>query len=227
MQFWEFCGNDVKLSAKSNRSVVVSSMAFRSDAIIFMLTILWIYLCHFVALGTGKHNEVNDSIYYRCSFDETSVMPLPKPSKTSPVYAGLLGNQTCSGPNNRNDTRDWLKNLTEWIVNARRDLNLPSDIYQRPELQWVSSSFIQTQAMLHDKYLYDRKSGKFTVDRFLDDLQSRYGGLDSILLWHSYPNIGVDARSQFDMLNSLPGGIPKLKEVISSFQQRGVKVCQY
>ena len=50
--------------------------------------------------------------------------------------------------------------------------------------------------MIHDKYLYDRASGNWTVSKLLDDLAARYGGVDSVLLWHSYPNIGVDDRSQ-------------------------------
>jgi hypothetical protein len=40
---------------------------------------------------------------------------------------------------------------------------------------------VQPQAMLHDRYLYDRATQQWTVDRYLDDLQERYGGIDSVV----------------------------------------------
>eukprot|EP01044_Picomonas_judraskeda_P005323 COSAG03_NODE_499_length_7409_cov_11.656088_3_plen_56_part_00 len=47
-----------------------------------------------------------------------------------------------------------------------------------------------------DRYFYDRNSHEYTVDRFLDDLVNRYGGVDSILVWPTYPMIGADDRNQ-------------------------------
>eukprot|EP01049_Picozoa_sp_SAG25_P021416 SAG25_NODE_7935_length_449_cov_1.028571_1_plen_47_part_10 len=47
---------------------------------------------------------------------------------------------------------------------------------------------------MHDRFLYDRATGNWTIDRWLQDVDLRYGGVDSVLLWHSYPNIGVDDR---------------------------------
>ena len=63
--------------------------------------------------------------------------------------------------------------------------------------------------------MYDRENDVWTVDKYLDDVTERYGGIDSVLLWQAYPNIGIDDRNQFDMMTSLPGGLDKLKQVNS------------
>ena len=51
--------------------------------------------------------------------------------------------------------------------------------------------------MLHDRFIFNRSMERgggegWTVNTYLDDLDERYGGVDSVLLWHSYPNIGDD-----------------------------------
>ena len=33
-----------------------------------------------------------------------------------------------------------------------------------------------------------------------------------------YPNIGIDDRNQFDMLDSLPGGIDSFRQLVNDFQ---------
>ena len=43
----------------------------------------------------------------------------------------------------------------------------------------------------------------------------RYGGVDSLLLWQGYPNIGLDDKNQFEMTESLPGGLAGLKDLVS------------
>jgi iron(II)-dependent oxidoreductase len=45
-----------------------------------------------------------------------------------------------------------------------------------------------------------------------------------VLLWHSYPNIGVDSRNQFDMLRSLPGYPHGLQAMVRRFHERDVRV---
>ena len=64
---------------------------------------------------------------------------------------------------------------------------------------------MQPQAMVEDRYLYDPVARRYTVDRFLDDLDKRYGGIDSILLWPVYPNIGIDNRNRYDLLARYAG----------------------
>ncbi len=69
-----------------------------------------------------------------------------------------------------------------------------------------------------------RSRNKYTVDRYLDDLQKRYGGIDAVLVWHIYPNVGIDNRNQYDMLRAMPGGLAGLKQMVADFHRRGVRV---
>ena len=96
--------------------------------------------------------------------------------------------------------------------------------YDRPELKWTQRSFIQAQMMVEDRYFYDPVAGKYTVDRYLDDLERRYGGIDSVLVWAVYCNIGIDWRNQHDLVRALPGGLPGVRQMVADFHRRGVKV---
>ncbi len=96
--------------------------------------------------------------------------------------------------------------------------------YHNPALQWTQSSFIQPQMMVEDRGFYDPVNHRYTVDRYLDDLEKRYGGIDSVLIWHTYPNIGIDNRNQYDMLRAMPGGLDGLRQMVNDFHRRGVRV---
>jgi formylglycine-generating enzyme required for sulfatase activity len=78
--------------------------------------------------------------------------------------------------------------------------------------------------MVQDRYFYDPVARKYTVDRYLDDLEKRYGGIDAVLIWPTYPNMGIDNRNQHDMIRSMPGGVPGVRQMIADFHQRGVRV---
>ena len=91
--------------------------------------------------------------------------------------------------------------------------------YLRPELLWTQRNFIQPQTMAEERYFYDPAAGKYTVGRYLDDLDKRYGGVDSILIWPVYPNIGIDNRNQWDLARDLPGGISGLRRMVEDFHR--------
>ena len=44
------------------------------------------------------------------------------------------------------------------------------------------------------------------------------------MIWHTYPNIGIDNRNQYDLLHDMPGGVEGLKQMINDFHRRGVRV---
>ena len=118
----------------------------------------------------------------------------------------------------------WLKDVTHWRFERKIRIGYDGWRYGQPTLQWTQSSFIQPQMMVQDRYFYDSAAGKYTVDRYLDDLEKRYGGIDSVLIWPTYPNMGIDNRNQQDMIRSMPGGIAGVKQMIADFHRRGVRV---
>ncbi len=119
---------------------------------------------------------------------------------------------------------EWLKDLEHWRTERRIRIGYDSSRYSLPALQWTQSSFIQPQMMVQDRYLYDPVAGKYTVDRYLDDVEKRYGGIDAVLVWATYPNMGMDDRNQHDMVRSMPGGVAGVRQMVADFHRRGVRV---
>ncbi|MEW5975788.1 MAG: formylglycine-generating enzyme family protein [Acidobacteriota bacterium] len=132
--------------------------------------------------------------------------------------------QQIFGPEKKAEFPTWLADIRRWRSESLVRLGYSDAQYARPELQWTQRSFIQPQMMVEERYFYDPVAGKYTVDRYLDDLQKRYGGIDSVLIWAVYPNIGIDDRNQHDMLRSTPDGITGLRQVVGNFHRRGIRV---
>ncbi|HMD84237.1 MAG TPA: formylglycine-generating enzyme family protein, partial [Terriglobia bacterium] len=128
------------------------------------------------------------------------------------------------GPPTSADFPRWLADIKHWRMERRIRIGYDDSEYLRPQLAWAQSSFIQPQMMIHDRYFYDPVAGRYTVDRYLDDLEHRYGGIDSVLVWQSYPNIGIDNRNQYDLLRDMPGGVAGVRQMIADFHRRGVRV---
>ena len=72
------------------------------------------------------------------------------------------------------DHQRWLADVQHWRAERKIRIGYDSSRYDRPEMKWIQSSFMQPQMMVHDRYFYDPAAGKYTVDRYLDDLEQRY-----------------------------------------------------
>ena len=119
---------------------------------------------------------------------------------------------------------DWVQELQDWRREHLIRIGYDDANYRRPELAWAQRNFVHAQMMVEDRYFYDATAGRYTVDRYLDDLEQRFGGIDSVLIWYVYPNIGVDDRNQTDLAHSLPGGLAGLRAAVDDFHRRGVRV---
>ncbi|MCU1298414.1 MAG: hypothetical protein JWO91_2692 [Acidobacteriaceae bacterium] len=144
------------------------------------------------------------------------VMNLSEPPPPSEVFF--------AGPENPADAAAWLERLKAWRVDRSTRLRYDGSQYERPELEWTQHVFSQVQLLIWDRRLYDPDKGEYTVNQFLDETESRIGPIDAVLIWHVYPNLGVDDRNQFDLLRDLPGGVPALRQMVQQFHNRGVKV---
>jgi gamma-glutamyl hercynylcysteine S-oxide synthase len=119
---------------------------------------------------------------------------------------------------------EWLADITHWRVERRIRTGYDPTRYELPALKWAQSAFMQPQMMVHDRYFYDPVAHTYTVDRYLDDLNKRYGGIDAVLIWSTYPNMGIDDRNQLDMVRSMPGGVEGVRKMVEDFHRHGVKV---
>jgi formylglycine-generating enzyme required for sulfatase activity len=149
---------------------------------------------------------------------EWQQIPGPKCLEMRGAWEG--GSDACSPEQHE----QWLADLTHWRTERRIRIGYNDSRYEMPELKWTQSSFMQPQMMVQDRYFYDPVAGKYTVDRYLDDLQKRYGGIDAVLIWPTYPNMGIDNRNQHDMIRCMPGGVAGVKQMVTDFHKRGVRV---
>jgi formylglycine-generating enzyme required for sulfatase activity len=117
--------------------------------------------------------------------------------------------------------RDW---LTQWRKDQRAALGYDDSYYSHEAFAWVSSNYVSCFAMLWDLTLYDPSAGKYTVDAFVEHGRKEFGGYDSLVLWHAYPQIGFDDRNQFDYYRDMPGGLEGLRDLTRALHQKGIKV---
>ena len=141
-----------------------------------------------------------------------------------PVLPPLAEEIFFSGPQDPAEAEAWRAGLKAWRTDRAIRLRYDGSQYDRPELAWTQQVFSQVQLLIWDRSFYDPDTGEYTVDKFLTETESRVGPIDAVLIWHVYPNLGVDDRNQFDLLRDLPGGVPALRQMVEQFHRRGVRV---
>ena len=97
-----------------------------------------------------------------------------------------------------------------------------TDLYADPETAWSDRTFRQLFLFMYDTSFFDRA---YRTKAFLDEQRARFGRIDSVLLWHAYPRLGFDARTQFDFYRDMPGGLAGLRRDVSDvLHAEGIRV---
>lgn len=119
-------------------------------------------------------------------------------------YQLKFRNHQIEGPTSPRDYLEWNTRIRRWRIEQQKEVvhSTTTSIYDNPSLQWVQKSYVQLNAMLHDLFLFDPVSNKYTVDKFLKgkrkeyerniiftyvplfivDVEERYGAIDSIVV---------------------------------------------
>jgi iron(II)-dependent oxidoreductase len=128
------------------------------------------------------------------------------------------------GPKTEVDTGAWMANMTADRHSTQQKLHWAAvpKAYDNRALVWSRAAYIAPQVHPFDRFLFNRSANAWSVQHFLQDLNSRYGGIDALSLWPTYPNLGADDRNQYDLYRALPGGLAGLTKVTSQLLSSNV-----
>jgi gamma-glutamyl hercynylcysteine S-oxide synthase len=118
----------------------------------------------------------------------------------------------------------WLKDIQHWRTERRIRIAYDPSRYELPALKWTQSSFIQPQMMVQDRYFYDPVAGRYTVDRYLDDLEKA--------LRRHRCGAGLVHLSEHGHRRPQPAGNGRVharrrrgvRQMVADFHRRGVRV---
>ena len=88
---------------------------------------------------------------------------------------------------------------------------------------WSDETFRQYFLFMYDASFF--ANGRYRTAELVAELRARFGRIDEIVLWHAYPRLGFDARTQFDFYRDMPGGLARLRaDVCDVLHALGVRV---
>jgi hypothetical protein len=75
------------------------------------------------------------------------------------------------GPTSPRDYLDWNARLRKYRLEqqTKKETHITSG-HDVPELQWVQTSYVQPHVMANDLFLFDPKTNKYTVDKYVQGL---------------------------------------------------------
>jgi len=154
------------------------------------------------------------------------VCTLPAHSQTTDITRSKITEkyyQIIETPSTAEQWDSWRQELRTWKDSVLNVLSYKGTIYQKKEYQWASKAYSTLFLMANDNNLYD-KNGNYAIRQYLKKYEEQYGGVDVVILWPTYPQLGFDDRDQYSFYRNLPGGVKGLKELCNQLHQMGKKL---
>jgi hypothetical protein len=109
------------------------------------------------------------------------------------------------------------------MLELRARANIDASLYDDASTAWSDETFRQYFLFMYDASFF--ANGQWRTAELIDELVARFGRIDEIVLWHAYPRLGFDARTQFDFYRQMPGGLARLRTDVSDvLHARGIRV---
>lgn len=131
--------------------------------------------------------------------------------------------QLIEAPTSADQWDHWRSALQIWRDSTRKLLAYKGENYRKPTYQWASQAYSTLFLMANDKHLYDA-NGQYAIERYLQKYETGYGGVDVVVLWPTYPQLGFDNRTQYTFYRNLPGGVAGLKTLCDDLHRMGKKL---
>jgi hypothetical protein len=120
---------------------------------------------------------------------------------------------------------DWYRAMLDERRSALVQAKVDLAAYVDPATTWSDATFRQFFLFMYDTSFYDRAADRYRTVELVERWTALFGRVDSVLLWHAYPRLGFDSRTQFDFYRDMPGGLERLRsQVTDELHARNVRV---
>ncbi len=108
------------------------------------------------------------------------------------------------------------------MLDERARAKIDTAIYDDPSTAWSESTFRQLFLFMYDTSFW---GGRYRTKELVESWRAKFGRVDEVVLWHAYPRLGFDSRTQFDFYRQMPGGVARLRaEVCDVLHAHGIRV---
>lgn len=119
----------------------------------------------------------------------------------------------------------WHRAMLQERARVLAEARFDAALYDDPTTSWSDRSFRQYFLFMYDASFYDRAARRYRTQELVERWRAVFGRVDEVLLWHAYPRLGFDRRTQFDFYGDMPGGLAKLRaEVSDVLHAHGIRV---